>query len=542
MFPTGCRSFGICRTALQRCPSISVKTYHRYRRYSLIVDQIKVLEEKTELAQDIEVIEQAMHDFRLQSHAEQWEAFKNITALIEEVRHCWTRTDYRRVQQHLGKHIDRVDAAAENAHQRFEKADDRLRRLRRRKVSLDPSEVASLEADHKQAAFDNELYLRLGRQYRMVGDALAWQFYNFQALPIHALGMNQSPGPNTSFKKVGTDVEMEAIEKLWNEHGAFALHHDYTNCLRVWDLSILYPDFSREIVEIKVEGGNITPRQWKKGERAVTLINHNECITPEGHSLLHRAHSPQLSDKVVRTNLVLLQDAIVEALEEGIGYAAHEYLAVAVMYMKKIAATPSSDQVMNDRLNQALDRLPDTWMPFCTDCIQGNSYQKNAQLGLSVPYTIYPLPSDYASALVTTYLRAHFRLNTAAITQAFREAGFEAECLLGKWRVQGIPEPKKVKSPYFLLRRGEMKIAIHDLAIEQMLFEGLPLEDFVTSVVADYETLMSQKDLMTSTSPFGNPQRLYTLTTYKSLEDVWRASREFVLPSTMEAINNADHE
>jgi hypothetical protein len=479
------------------------------------------------MALDIEAIEQTRHDFRLQFHQEQWVTFENITALLEEVRRCWIGADYRRVQQHLGKHIERVDAAADAAHENSRNAFNRLRRLRQRKIPPDPGEVTRLEAEYKHASFDHELYLRLGHQYRMVGDAIAWQHYNFQSLPIYALGMNQSPGPHTSFKKVGTDVEEKTVDKLWNEHGAFALRHDYTNCLRVWDLSVLYPDFSKEIVEEKVEGREVTSQQQRKGERSAKLITHNECITPDGHSLFHRSHSTQSSDKVVRTNLTLLQGAIVQAAEEGIGYASHSYLTVAVVNVTKLATTSISNQAMYKKLIEIRDMLP-AWEPNCTDILSGYSYHRKARSSLLVPYTIYPIPSDCASALVTGYFRAHFQLNTAAITQALNDAGFEVECLLGKWRTQGTPMPKKPKAPYFRVHKGAMTMNVHDLSIEQMLFEGLPLEDFVASVVADYKTLVAQKDSIASTCACGNPQHFQTISTFTCLEDVWYASREYV--------------
>ena len=491
----------------------------------MLKDEIEIM------ALDIEATEQIRHDFRLQFHSEQWEAFENITALLEEVRRYWIRADYRRVQQHLSKHIERVDAATEAAHENSRDAYNRLRRLRQRKIPPDPGEVTSIEAEYKHASFDHELYLRLGHQYRMVGDAIAWQLYNFQSLPIYALGMNQSPGPHTSFKKVGTEVEEEAVDKLWNEHGAFALRHDYTNCLRGWDLSILYPDLSRKIVEVKVEGREIKSRQQKKGERSAKLITHNECITPDGHSLFHRSHSTQSSDKVVRTNLTLLQDAIVQAAEEGIGYASHSYLAVTVLDMTKLATTSISNQQMYKKLIEIRD-MPPAWEPYCTDIISGYSFHRKARSSLLVPYTIYPLPSDNASALVTGYFRAHFQLNTAAITQALSETGFEVECLLGKWRTEGTRVPKKLKAPYFRVHKGTMTMNVHDLSIEQMLFEGLPLEDFVASVVADYKTLMAQKDSIASTCACGNPQHFQTISTFTCLEDVWYASREYLSESS----------
>jgi len=102
----------------------------------------------------------------------------------------------------------------------------------------------------------------------MVGDALGWQLYGFQSLPIYALGLNQSPGPISNSRECGAEAEKEEIERLWDKQGAFALRHDYTNNLRVWDLSVFSPDRPSmgEIMEIKVEGRKVKSRQKKIGQ------------------------------------------------------------------------------------------------------------------------------------------------------------------------------------------------------------------------------------------------------------------------------------
>ena len=135
----------------------------------------------------------------------QRKAFEDIMLLIELVRRCWAPEDYYYVQQQLEDHIDCIDEAAENAKQ-------------------------------QKAEQECKFYHRLGHQYRTVGDAIAWQVYAFQALPIYALGRNQFPGYRTRFKRKGLDEEKARIKTLWETYGAFALHHDCTNCLRIADL------------------------------------------------------------------------------------------------------------------------------------------------------------------------------------------------------------------------------------------------------------------------------------------------------------------
>jgi hypothetical protein len=164
--------------------------------------------------QDSQRTEFAQREYALQMHPEQLKAFENIGVLIEEVRQCWTDEDYRTAQQHLGKHIEYVDATVGSANVSRARAEKQLRRFRKKNVPPEAGEVVQVQADLNQAEFERDLYLRLGRQYRTIGDALAWQFYGFKALPIYALGMNTSPGIMSSSKEAGSAAEVEAIEKL----------------------------------------------------------------------------------------------------------------------------------------------------------------------------------------------------------------------------------------------------------------------------------------------------------------------------------------
>ena len=167
----------------------------------------------------------------------QQKAFEDIMLLIELVRKCETPEDYYYVQLQLEEHIDRIDEAAEDAKR------------------------------HK-AEQERKFYHRLSHQYRTVGDAIAWQVYAFQALPIYALGRNQFPGYRTRSKRKGLDEEIARIKILWETDGAFALHHDCTNCLRIGDLSVFYPDRLNmpELVEVKVTGRDTPSHQKKKNE------------------------------------------------------------------------------------------------------------------------------------------------------------------------------------------------------------------------------------------------------------------------------------
>lgn len=117
----------------------------------------------------------------------QWEALESLRKdsffhteqLIEEIRHCRIPAHYRIAQQHLGKHIDRVDSAIGEAKQRIAHAKRNLRRLYKRNVTTESHEMQEVVQERHAALLDYRVYSSLARQYRLVGDALAWQIYDF---------------------------------------------------------------------------------------------------------------------------------------------------------------------------------------------------------------------------------------------------------------------------------------------------------------------------------------------------------------------------
>jgi len=115
-------------------------------------------------------------------HPAQFEAFTNIATLIDAVRQSYSPTQYRAVQQRLALYIEEVDHAASTAKMEREQANHRLRRMAKRKSGIDESTRIALEAARTQAEWQCQLFLRLGRQYRAVGDAIAWQLYDFRSI------------------------------------------------------------------------------------------------------------------------------------------------------------------------------------------------------------------------------------------------------------------------------------------------------------------------------------------------------------------------
>ncbi len=460
----------------------------------------------------------------LQRHAEQATAFENIETLIKAVRNCREITHYHNVQQQLGQCIEQVDNSAEEASTKVKRAEEKLKRLPYRKDIVEiKAEQVKLEKEVLQGGFEHKLYQRLGYQYRSVGDAMAWQLYGFRALPIFALGNNTSPGPISRSKSRGAAKEVETIDELWIDYQAFALRHDYTNLLRVWDLSIFYPDdpSMAYILEVKAKD-KVGSKQKKMGEKVAELVNKHAYIRPDGELFEHRKMTS--SSGIIKTNIDLLFQAIVQSLEEGVGFVANSYLAIVVTNFNDPGKF--SADFLNEAWKTQTQKFlsPDIWPIYCTDELSGTSQTKMARPGFGVPYTVYPFQANTVSALVTGYFHVHYRLNTNAITQALRDAGFEARCFCGDWRLPGNSFlPPSQKSEYFQVKRRSITLTIHKLPVEQLLFDGLLLEDFVASIVQQCDAEEEKGE-----STVGFPavlRRFHSMSTYTSMEEVWSLSR-----------------
>jgi hypothetical protein len=84
--------------------------------------------------------------------------------------------------------------------------------------------------------FERGVCERVARQFRCVGDALAWRVFGFERRNITALCQNAPPGVWAG--KAGGPAELEAVERAYRQDGQFAILHDMTNCPRIGGMTI----------------------------------------------------------------------------------------------------------------------------------------------------------------------------------------------------------------------------------------------------------------------------------------------------------------
>ena len=193
-------------------------------------------------------------------HPRQLAALDTLAGLIGQLRACENVKDGYEFQQELL----RLRLAADEDRMAFRQA---VRRIHSGKQpqphapepqsGLDPSSLATWQIEH-------DVCERLGRQYRCVGDALAWRVFGFQRKYILALSRNDPPG--SMARKAGLATEQATVEQAWQD-GQFALMHDLTNCLRIGDITVFTDDGPR-IIEVKTDPRRRNAAQERRIEAA----------------------------------------------------------------------------------------------------------------------------------------------------------------------------------------------------------------------------------------------------------------------------------
>jgi hypothetical protein len=169
--------------------------------------------------------------------------------LITQLRACRNVEDGYEFQQEL---LARV-LEAESDRNAFSTVIKRMRRGKQPQPGA-PEPQSGLDPARRETwQLEYVVCERVARQYRCVGDALAWRVFGFQRQHIIALCQNESPGVMAG--KAGLAAERDRVERAYRDDGQFAILHDLTNCLRIGDITVFGNDGSMETLEIKSASG-----------------------------------------------------------------------------------------------------------------------------------------------------------------------------------------------------------------------------------------------------------------------------------------------
>jgi hypothetical protein len=368
----------------------------------------------------VSVIEQ--HPDDVLNHPRHLAAQPVLAGLIGQLRECANVKDGYEFQQELLGHLD----AADMDRSRFNGAVKRMRHGKPPQADAPEPQSGLDPARQETWELERDVCERLVRQFKCVGDALAWRVFGFQRKYIIALCQNQPPGGFAG--KVGRAAELAQIERAYHEDGKFALLHDLTNCLRIDDVTVFGNDGTPTTIEVKTNPDHTRPAQKRKSKAAAAAVRNNAPLPgPDPHARLYDIDVPYAS------HLGVLRHGTQQATHDGIfttKLPGDRVLLVSDVYGYTAGGWAGDDwpAVVNNRLGAALRRagISDD-MQWHVAATSRDSVSLDPA---RVPFAAYPLHPDACARIIGDY--AIFQVHTSGpvLADTLRRAGINARWVL----------------------------------------------------------------------------------------------------------------
>jgi hypothetical protein len=229
-----------------------------------------------------------------------------LADLIAQLGQCSNIAEGHDFQQALLAEV----LAAETDRRAFARAAQRVRAGKQPQPGV-PDPRSGLDRSLPETwQLEHDVCERVARQFRCVGDALAWRVYGFQRKHIIALCQNQSLGPIAGKKGLG--AELDRVEQA-RADGKFALLHDLTNCLRIGDVTVFGGDGTPSVIEVKTDPSRRRPAQNRRIKAAIEAVQNGGPLP----GLDRRARLYDL-DLPYKNHLNVLRDRASRAATDGI--------------------------------------------------------------------------------------------------------------------------------------------------------------------------------------------------------------------------------
>lgn len=317
---------------------------------------------------------------------------------------------------------------------------------------------------------------RATRQYRSVGDAMAWTLSGFRRRYILALSRNEPAGPMAD--KAGLPMELGTVEALWETRHHFGLLHDLTNCLRIGDISEFTDGGGIIIHEVKASPGRKKPVQFRRMEAAIRGA--------DGVGPLPGSTATLVSVSVpYRTEARRLADLARLTVERG----------VQGMPIPGRRAVVGVDLEVAHRLQPDQSRLQRRWDEEFERAQKRAGIAKGSgrlffdaldsvgQAPTLPPWGIYPISTVHAARLAADLMMFKAVVSLEALSEALAAEGLDA-----KWDL-----PPDGSEPRLSIIRGNRRLTVNSMysALQELLVE---LVDVPTWTAAIRE-LLSRQDV-----------------------------------------------
>ncbi|WP_159079305.1 hypothetical protein [Plantactinospora sp. BC1] len=350
------------------------------------------------------------------THPRHQQGLRTMIELIADLRRCRLAADLYEFQERLFGLVLEIE-------QRRSEISRVMKRLRKPGGTL-PRGAPDLGTDLDPSGLDSwmledEVYERIWRQLKSIGDALAWRSFGYDRQVIMALSRNASPG--IMHGKDGLTKEREVIASAWRDNGEFVLHHDLTAALRVGDLSVFRADGSVLLHEVKIN----SKRRIRKQDQL--LIDTSTVLADEG--TLPSGITPVRTEIPLLTNLRGLREVLGLAHERsGIQAGVVSPGRAVVAASQYTAAQHYREDTFGARFSIDLARYQRRiGIRSPEHTLKITSLDSAARWPARPPWAIYPLAPDVAASLIADAMFFFVCMSPDAIIRQLADVGVLAE-------------------------------------------------------------------------------------------------------------------
>lgn len=391
---------------------------------------------------------------------------ESLPGFISDLRMCQNPGDFVAFQE------NRLSATLAATQARAVRSRVAKRLRKGQKLPPDAPELpAGAPYDGDAWELELDVYERVIRQLRSIGDALAWRVLGYNRSYILALCRNESPGPMHRDKK-GTQHEIEFAAEQWRDHRRFTLLHDLTDCLRIGDATVFHDgDDGWQNIYLHELKSNPNAR-----DRVQDLRLKAAAEATQKFGRLPGDIRARLVDTGVpyATHLPTLADALSLAHQRGIqtmkipggrALLAFDFSAARNRWGEEEAAR-RFESAHSSLLRRA--RLT-TGTRICYS--SGGSVARGR---LTPPWGIYPLQPAQCAALIADFLVFTVTLRSDSLVEELGKCGMDAGWLLP----DGV-EPTSPGQPVLELRSNGHRVSMNSAEINRLLLELVDLPTWV---------------------------------------------------------------
>lgn len=282
-------------------------------------------------------------------------------------------------------------------------------------------ETEELMLAHKHDKETKAVYGRRRARLKRLADGFVWTALGFDEIRLLAYAGNPSPGYMAG--KTGYWAERFAVDTLYGfSDVVFAIQNDITNILRVGDITVLLPNQTLKVIEVKSGSGEAGfVRAQRQEERA---RNIHEYLRSGASTVLAEGDFERLQHiKASWTPTYYwgrLQRVCSEALKRGAMWKQLDARVMVIAYRPKFLAN------LKDIIGVAISSTGWKNAKLRIGVLSTHfeeSEKESGKVRYIIPITAFRMDPEVVASLLVGDLDVLVIVNTTAVVEALREAG-----------------------------------------------------------------------------------------------------------------------